>query len=405
MRSSVPSSRQILRRTVGAAFGSAVFFVGVLVAGGSVGCSPDSAVGAGSTAGAGGNGATTGSGHGGAAGSDGAGGDFAFYDGGTTKEDGGALDPDAACGATANEAVIAPVSMFIVFDKSGSMKDNGKWVNTTAALDAFFKDPASAGLRVGLRFFPDSGCDSSTCSLQKCSEPLVAPAPLTVDAAPVDAQEDALLNAVASKAPGGDTPMFAALGGAEKWATDYVALHPNEKAVVILVTDGEPNGCNNSIDAIAKEAADARVLGVYTYAIGLAGSNEAQMNQIAMAGGADKAFLVGNANANAELLAALKSIQGTAVACEFQMPKSDNGKPVDPTKVNVDYRPGGDGAPVSFGQVASLADCTQQKGGWYYDDPQAPAKILLCPSTCDAVQSDPKAKIEVLLGCATKPAQ
>jgi hypothetical protein len=344
---------------------------------------------------------TTGTGTGAADAGTGAGGDDSFYDGGTAQND-AALGADAACAATANEATLVPVNMFIMFDKSGSMKDDNKWVNTTGALASFFEDPASAGLRVGLRFFPDTGCDSSTCSLVKCSTPQVVPAPLTADASPTDAQEKKLLDAIASKGPGGDTPMSAALGGAEKWATEYVAAHPMEKAVVILVTDGEPNGCNNDIDAIAKEAEDAHALGVYTYAIGLVGSNEAQMNQIATAGGAAKAFLVGNDNAAAELIAALKAIQGTAVACEFQMPSSDNGKPVDPNKVNVDYVPGDGGEPVSFGQVGSAAECTDDKGGWYYDDPKAPTKITLCPATCAAVQSDEKAKVEVLLGCATQ---
>jgi hypothetical protein len=349
--------------------------------------------------------AHTGSGAGGAGGAQGTGGEVSFFDGGASSTDGGELTPDAACAATASEATNVPVSMLIMFDKSGSMKDNSKWVNTTGALKTFFGDPATAGLRVGLRFFPDSGCDSTSCSLTKCSEPLVAPAPLTADPAPKDVQEQALLDAIASKSPGGDTPMSAALGGAELWATTYLSAHPAEKAVVILVTDGEPNGCDNNISHIAKEASDARALGVYTYAIGLAGSNEAQLNQIATAGGAAGAFFVGNDNAAADLLAALKSIQSTAVSCEFQMPASDNGQPVDPAKVNVSYLPGGDGAPVTFGQVGGQADCTPQKGGWYYDDPKTPAKIVLCPSTCTEVQADPKAKVDVLLGCATTPAK
>jgi hypothetical protein len=367
------------------------------------GCSPDTpAASTSATFSTGAGGSTTATSGKGGGGGQGAGGDDSFFDGGTSHDD-AALGADAACAATANEAAEIPVSMFIMFDKSGSMKDNNKWANTTGALASFFSDPASAGLRVGLRFFPDSGCDSQTCSVAKCATPLVAPAPLKADAAPADAQEQALLDALQSKGPGGDTPMSAALGGAEKWATDYVAAHPSEKAVVILVTDGEPNGCDNSIDHIAKLASDAYGAGVLTFAIGLVGSNEAQMNQIATAGGAAKAFLVGNDNTTTELLAALKAIQGTAVACEFQMPKNEQGKPVDPAKVNVDYVPGDGSSPVSFGQVASKADRTEQKGGWYYDDPQSPTKITLCPSTCTAVQSDPKAKVEVLLGCATQP--
>ena len=39
-------------------------------------------------------------------------------------------------------------------------------------------------------------------------------------------------------------------------------------------------------------------------------------------------------------------------------------------------------------------------GGWYFDDPVNPSKILLCATTCALPLSAATAKVEILLGCA-----
>ena len=327
-------------------------------------------------------------------------------DSGSGGSGGGTIDPDAACASTSQEATLVPVNMLIMFDRSGSMNQNNKWPQASAALIAFFQAPGTAGLRIALRFFPHSqpaaGCENQTCSAAACAQPLVPIGAVTGDPAPTDAQEAALVAAVQNSGPGngGGTPMHAALDGAEQWATAYAAGHPAEKVVVILVTDGLPNGCNEDITAIAQLATDARTgSGVLTYAVGLEGSANAQMDQIAQAGGTNQGIFIGSGNAQAELLAALKAIQGSQVACEFVMPTSPTGEKVDPTKVNVNYTPGG-GTLQTLGQVASATECAN--GGWYYDNPTAPTKITLCPSTCATIQADQAAKIQVLLGCATQ---
>ena len=72
--------------------------------------------------------------------------------------------------------------------------------------------------------------------------------------------------------------------------------------------------------------------------------------------------------------------------------------------MNVDYTPGDGGAMTTFGQVSSESACGSSDG-WYYDDPQNPTSITLCPKTCQSVQADAGAKIQILFGCATQPAQ
>lgn len=312
------------------------------------------------------------------------------------------------CATSAAEANLIPVNMVIMFDRSGSMDENNKWNDSTSALRAFLQDPESAGLRVALRFFPDdngNGCHENNCDINQCTQPVVDVGPLTADAAPTDAQENLLVTAIDTETPDGDhTPIYPALGGATQWAKDYLGAHPAEKAVVIFVTDGAPNGCNENEGDIAAIAGEAfTTSGVYTYSVGLEGSNEGLMNDIAQQGGTAQGIFIGSgANAEEELLLALKAIQGSQVACEFAMPEPAPGETIDPAKVNVQYTPGSGGNPSTIGQVSDAAACTS--GGWYYDNPAEPTKIVLCPDTCQAVQSDTEAKIRVVLGCATTPA-
>jgi hypothetical protein len=317
------------------------------------------------------------------------------------------IDPNSACAVGAEAAHLKPVNMLIMFDRSGSMNDNNKWPQAADALTAFFQDDGSAGLRVALRFFPDdlpvAGCQDTDCSASACSQPLVELGELTADPAPTDAQEAALVSAVATSFPDardtGGTPLYAALDGAEQWAAATQASHPDENTVVVLVTDGSPNGCNENISDIAQLAADALTTnGVLTYAVGIEGSNASDMDTIAQAGGTNAGIFIGAGNAEADLLAALDSIRGQSLSCDFAMPQGTVDNPVDPARINVNYTPSG-GTTLLIGQTSSASDCAT--GGWYYDNATAPTRIFLCPNTCAVVQSDPNASLQIVLGCVT----
>ena len=325
----------------------------------------------------------------------------------TSSQSTGTLSPDAACATSVEEGTVVPATMFIMFDKSGSMLENQKWAGAKAALIAFFQDKDSTGLRVALRFFPDdepvAGCNEVACSIDACATPLVDVGVLTDEPAAADPHQKALVDAINSRNPSGQTPMYAALAGAETWAKAYAApIEATERTIVILITDGEPNGCEEDINAISGLAKDAfDTVGVVTYAVGLEGSNEAQINQIAQAGGTEKGFFIGSGSAQSELLAALRTIQKNQIACTFAVPESPTpGEVVDPNYVNINYIPGA-GDPVTLGRVADAAACGAA-GGWYYDDPVTPAIISLCPTTCDEAQLDPDARVQILLGCQTQ---
>lgn len=94
-------------------------------------------------------------------------------------------------------------------------------------------------------------------------------------------------------------------------------------------------------------------------------------------------------------------IINSKVSCEYEIPQPGAGQTLDPNKVNVDYLPSGQPPASPIFRVNDLAGCSSgaNQGGWYFDNNAAPTKILLCPQTCAAVQSDPAAKIDVKFGC------
>lgn len=312
---------------------------------------------------------------------------------------------DTCASATVQGARI-PVQMYIMFDKSQSMLLDQKWAGATAALTAFFQDEDSAGLDIALRFFPDdepvAGCDDPVCDVGACATPLVPLGELNALPAHSDPQQKLLVEAVQSRSPSGQTPMYAALAGAEEWA-EANALD-GVKTAVILVTDGEPNGCPPEDTAsIAALASNARAnADVFTYTIGMDGADVAQLDQIAAAGGTDEAFVVSQSSIHNDLVAAFREIGTAPIECTFPVPDAASaGQQVDPALVNLTYATGGDEDPETIAQVAGAGACGDGEG-WYYDDPASPTTINLCPATCTRVQGGPAgASLAVVLGCAT----
>ncbi len=316
-----------------------------------------------------------------------------------TDDDPGDFD---ACASTVVEGDRLPVQMYIMFDKSGSMLDDQKWAGATAALTAFFQDEDSAGLNVALRFFPDNepqaGCNENACSVQACASPLVELGTLNALPAHSDPHQAALVEAVQSRTPGGQTPMYAALAGATDWARSHRT--DDAKTVVVLVTDGEPNGCDESTAAIAGLASDAAAEGIFTYAIGMSGADITQLHQIANAGGTEQAFVVGTGTSiHKDLVAAFEDIGTSAPSCTMDVPApSELGEEIEPGLVNVTFLTSPTANPRTLPRVDGPSDC-DGSGGWYYDDPMAPTTIELCPASCDLVEDNKNGSLELVFGC------
>lgn len=387
-------------------------------------------------------GGTGGTGSGGTSGTSGAGGTGVVVIPDAGPDADGSLDPDASCGTGSATATLTPVSMFVMFDRSGSMITDTmptRWDNAADALTKFFQDPEAADLAVALRFFPHTspamGCTNSSmtgCIAADCAQPLVPLmadplmplAKLTADPAPMDTHEEALVAAIAGATPvamgSGGTPTHAALEGALSWATAYQMAHPRpeQQTVVVLVTDGEPNGCGNMcgmmggnrqacLDGISMLASTALATAeISTYVVGLTDEPASLdfLNGLAMAGGTNQAFIVQDgATAATELATTLKAIQGNALQCDFAYPMVADGGMPDPKKINVDYTPMGMGAAVPFFRVDNEAACATAAGpSWYYDDPMTPTRIFLCPTACTTVTADTKAKLDIQIGCTSR---
>jgi hypothetical protein len=296
------------------------------------------------------------------------------------------------CSGSTSIATFQRINMFIQFDKSGSMATSGMWTPAVNALTQFFQDPESAGFNVAMRFWPDdsptAGCNITSCSINACADPLVDLGTLTADTGDhlggTDVHEGDLVQELQSKVPGGNTPTYPALGGALQWAIDYSLANPLEQQAVLFITDGDPNGCNNNQAQITALAANAyNNYGVLTYVIGIVGATESFLDGIATAGGTGEAIMIGTGNPQAELLAALKSVQGEPVSCNIALPA---GGAFNFAGSLVSYYPG-DGTSVSIPRVDNAAACTPA-GGWYYDSNTNPTEIILCPATCTLATGD-----------------
>jgi len=124
------------------------------------------------------------------------------------------------------------------------------------------------------------------------------------------------------------------------------------------------------------------------------------MDQIAMSGNTGQGiFVADGANTTQDLLDALGAIRGAILDCDFPMPDATGDLVVNPGLINVNYTPSS-GTPATLVQVSGEPSCAGAEG-WYYDDIVNPSRIILCKSTCDAVTSDPMAKLDILLGCET----
>lgn len=332
----------------------------------------------------------------GSAGTGGAGGDLFGGSAGSGAVTGDAA-PDNTCGYTTEKANTHPVFLYILVDKSSSMA-GFKWDAAKAGLAAFVNDGASAGLTVGMRFFPRPADNVPVCDQKAYQTPEVPFAPLPDNAQPI-------IDALNAATPDGfSTPVYPALGGGILAGIDNALQDPNRRTAVLLVTDGKPQGpattCNgvnpedtNVIANLAKTGADYTPP-VATYVIGLPGVDQAFANAVAAAGGTDSAILIGNVNVEESFKQALDKVRGDALPCDYEIPETVTGGQFEVTEVNVVLTYSGKD-PTFLPQVKSCGD------GWHYDDPAAPKRIVLCPATCDKLHADFGAKIEIALGCDT----
>jgi uncharacterized protein YegL len=289
-----------------------------------------------------------------------------------------------ACATATAEAQNLPVYMVIMYDRSGSMNDNGKWGAAKAGMTSFFSSPDSKNASASLTFFPQG----DACGVGTFGTPAVAMRALP-DASTFKSQLDATT-------PNGGTPTLPALQGAIQYAQSQAAsIGDKGKVVIVLVTDGIPNGCNSSIANVSSAAAAVKDK-IPTFVIGV-GDETASLNQIAVGGGTKSAILVSGTDptkTQSDIRKALGDIKAQ-LSCDFKVPDPPAGQSLDYKAVNVVHTPtGGSPDTLSYNQ-----SCSGE--GWRYDDPAKPTRIIVCDASCNKIRQD-AGKVEVQLGCATK---
>jgi hypothetical protein len=314
-------------------------------------------------------------------------------------EDGGLQDGEI-CEAEELDSQPVELDMFLVIDRSGSMSGT-LWTGTVNALNSFIADPLSAGINLGMNFFPPI-VGSGNCVVGEYN-PLQHPQsipPLFV----IGTDNTEISNILNGAGTAGVTPMYAALDGTYQVASTWQSTYPSHKTIVVLTGDGEPNSCSSlhgtdEISACAGLAGAAYSgTGIETYCIVLDSSAMAALTAVAQQGGTTTPYNIsGNVSQFAQVMT---DIRDQALGCEFIIP-APTETDFDPTKVNVTYYPGGVGEGQPIPQVANEQSCGAGPG-WYFDNPQTPTRIILCPSSCQLVESDLEPKVSIQFGCPTQ---
>jgi hypothetical protein len=160
------------------------------------------------------------------------------------------------------------------------------------------------------------------------------------------------------------------------------------------------------IPAVVEVATGGSKNGVQTFVIGVfapgeAASAQENLDAIAQGGGSEKAYIVKTDQPVAQqLVTALNEIRVNAMACDYALPRP-GGEPLDATRMEIWLR--GSFGERQLARRQSLDDCDPVSGGYVFDKdpfgPVPPARVQLCPASCDLVRSDPGIEIEVVVSC------
>jgi hypothetical protein len=320
---------------------------------------------------------------------------------------GSGADSGGACASQSAKAEVLPVYLAFAFDRSGSMGKLDKawhdpalkWNPVATATKAFFTDPASAGLSASLTFFPDQSNVRCTVAAYTMPDVPMTELPSEVPGAAIDT--------VGSQDWLGGTPTLYAIRGVISFVQARQQATPG-RYVIVLVTDGYPEGCDDDDDMISAVSAEVSAVAatIPTYVIGVAnppisGAPETVVNltQVAMAGGTGQAYIINTGDpikTTTSFKAAVDSIRGAAISCDARIPPAPAGSTFDKQKVAVSYTSGGSKTALTYDAACSAGN------SWHYDDPANPTQVVLCPSTCSAIQADPNAALSVEFSCKTQ---
>ncbi len=201
-------------------------------------------------------------------------------------------------------------------------------------------------------------------------------------------------NAIATTTDKGDgTPT----GDAINKAVEYLStVQNNHVKYLLLATDGDPScPSGDAADTFALQAVtNAAAAGYHTFVVGVASSASKvkALNQLAIAGlephvdpdpTAPQFYL---ASTQAQLVATLKGITGSAATCLFPL----SSAPPNPDHVG-----------VFIGDKAVMKD-TSSVSGWNYTGADM-MTIELFGAACDQAKSEAAGMVKVIFGCKDDP--
>lgn len=321
----------------------------------------------------------------------------------------------SACVTNKTILNLAPTSLAILMDRSGSMGGTVsgptaaaalRWIPVTQGLKQFLGGASQQPLRASLQFFPMNDTNIEAACSFAYGRPTVAM---------TSASDPLLASTMDAMRPSGGTPTLPALTGTVEYAKTLSRKASGEKGVekvaVVLVTDGEPGfassdgkliaGCpNNDVEHIAALAKSALASDppIMTYVIGVGPKLDA-LNAIAKAGGTSEAIMVDAANPDrtaSEIQGALLKIRAQEASCDFPLPPAPAGQSLDSRAVNVVTT-----VPHRGEEVLSYNKTCADGAGWTYDAVDNPTRVRLCSKTCSEAKAEGNWSVTLAFGCKT----
>jgi hypothetical protein len=314
---------------------------------------------------------------------------------------GGAGGGGGVCVGVTAKAPALGLDLYIMMDRSDSMLSptatGSRWQDVELAVEEFLATPDAAAIRMGIQFFNlDGGYnDTLDCDPANYAKPAIE----IGDLGTTGPQMAAAIGAIQ---PGGLTPSVPALVGAIEHARTWAAGNPPTRATaVLLVTDGFATQCADLSDQSLRDAALAGMANdppIRTYVIGVSvGAGKFRLDDIAANGGTGQAYLTDDTDLTGGLVAALRNITSSPLKCEYQMPESPHPlEKVNPALVQVVHTLAND-VQEEIPYATTRGGCSPTYGGWYYDDPTAPTKLIMCPCTCASFGAG---QLDILVGCS-----
>jgi hypothetical protein len=324
------------------------------------------------------------------------------------------------CDSIAHERQLegGPLDVYLILDRTASMGEDCAYVRgdappasskacfATYALSDYLIDVSPAvDTRLAFHFMSqEDDCDGGPYTT-----PLIDLTTLPV------AEGHALIQTISDETFEGGLGTH--IEGALRGLAQYTVANesPDREMVGVLMTDGDPSGCEEDIgqlrDVIASHFADT---GIRTFIIGMEGASEDNLEELAMAGGGAQHndwcgstsspcyhWNVGD-GAGAAIAGALQGIiqQAAPLPCELSVAglEAPAGETLDYDKVNVVLTE--DGVSSTIGRAPNAGACPDDQPAWYYDDPGAPTRIHLCESACRHVSgAGDGTRVDVVVGC------